>query len=410
MECSQKMSDLARAERRFMAWLQDHGAQIDALEISNDVSGSRGAVATRDIPANEVCISIPEKLLLSEPLAKADPTLGPIFAAHADLFTRDDTLLSTYLTYHFYLQDASFFHPYLAILPSPESILNWPAQDLAQLQDAKILDTVARRNHEIIDSYTRITTRLAPLHPDIFNDTAFSLDSFRFSWQTIQARTFGSRLPWTSFVPFADCLNHANHATTYEYAADDDGCFWFRWHSSQPYAAGHQVFNSYGRRGNQPLLLDYGFALPKNEWDYVDVDLDVTAFKLPKFERRRLFLSAHLLPFASRVRLSPDTDLNEVLPYYRCACLGEASSTTSILEPQAPQVELEALGRLRDQLALHLSQWPTTLDDDARLLTDTKNVRGNFRTAVVYRHHRKHIVHRVLRLATAAAAQVVPAE
>ncbi|RHZ02766.1 hypothetical protein DYB37_007989 [Aphanomyces astaci] len=323
-------------------------------------------------------MTIPSSLFISEPAAKADSTLGPIFATHVDLFTRDDPLLSTFLTYHIFLQEASFFHPYLAILPQPESILNWSMEALGQ----KLVDVVTRRNDEIQ------------------------------AW----------RLPWTALVPFADCLNHANVATRYDFR-DDDQCF--RWHSSQRHDKDQQVFNSYGRRPNrtdlsnmmsrcvfvwlkigsivwlETLLLDYGFALHANEWDYVDVEIaTMDDFLLPKPERRRLFLAAHLMPFPSRLRLSPDTTLDEVLPYFRCASLSSATAGTSILSPQDPAVEALALTRLRDQLQAHLASFPTTLSQDAALLNHDSVACANHRTALEYRWHRKHILQRVQDLAT----------
>ncbi|KAF0751982.1 hypothetical protein AaE_006198 [Aphanomyces astaci] len=391
-------------EKRFMAWLHEHGADVGALRISSDVSGSRGVVATREIAENEVTMTIPSSLFISEPAAKADSTLGPIFATHVDLFTRDDPLLSTFLTYHIFLQEASFFHPYLAILPQPESILNWSMEALGQLQHPKLVDVVTRRNDEIQAWYDRITSRLFRVHPDLFHQDSFPYHTFRFAWQTVQARTFGRRLPWTALVPFADCLNHANVATRYDFR-DDDQCF--RWHSSQRHDKDQQVFNSYGRRPNrsivwlETLLLDYGFALHANEWDYVDVEIDtMDDFLLPKPERRRLFLAAHLMPFPSRLRLSPDTTLDEVLPYFRCASLASATADTSILSPQDPAVEALALTRLRDQLQAHLTSFPTTLSQDAALLNHDSVACANHRTALEYRWHRKHILQRVQDLAT----------
>jgi hypothetical protein len=40
-------------------------------------------------------------------------------------------------------------------------------------------------------------------------------------------------------------------------------------HLRRRYRQGTEVFNSYGRRANDNLLLDYGFALPENEWEEV---------------------------------------------------------------------------------------------------------------------------------------------
>jgi len=73
-------------------------------------------------------------------------------------------------------------------------------------------------------------------------------------------------------VPFADCLNHGNVATKYDYDVDNNGVFRLFPTAENHYPAGAEVFNSYGRRPNNNLLLDYGFALKDNEWDFFDLD------------------------------------------------------------------------------------------------------------------------------------------
>jgi hypothetical protein len=40
---------------------------------------------------------------------------------------------------------------------------------------------------------------------------------------------------------------------------------------SNRYPQGVEVFNSYGRRPNENLLMDYGFAILDNEWDEVRI-------------------------------------------------------------------------------------------------------------------------------------------
>jgi hypothetical protein len=36
------------------------------------------------------------------------------------------------------------------------------------------------------------------------------------------------------------------------------------------------VFNSYGKRPNDNLLLDYGFSMLENEWDTVDLVFQIS--------------------------------------------------------------------------------------------------------------------------------------
>jgi hypothetical protein len=53
----------------------------------------------------------------------------------------------------------------------------------------------------------------------------YSLELYRFAWGTIRARAFGRRLPWSALVPLADCLNHGNVPTKYDFDAGGSQTF-----------------------------------------------------------------------------------------------------------------------------------------------------------------------------------------
>lgn len=113
-------------------------------------------------------------------------------------------------------------------------------------------------------------------------------------------------------MPFADCLNHANVATKYDFDVDRNGMFRLFPSATNAYEAGAEVFNSYGRRSNFHLLLDYGFALPENEWDYVDVEL-------PKDKR---------FPFLRRLQLDRRSSLEDLFPVSILSSLGAATAAS----------------------------------------------------------------------------------
>lgn len=119
--------------------------------------------------------------------------------------------------------------------------------------------------------YNKCIPVLNRLYPEDFPLSEFTFERFKFSWNSIQARAFGRRLPWTAMVPFADCLNHNNVQTKYDYDRDGNGMFRLFPSGSNKYGKGFEVFNSYGRRPNENLLMDYGFAMEDNEWDEVMV-------------------------------------------------------------------------------------------------------------------------------------------
>jgi hypothetical protein len=117
--------------------------------------------------------------------------------------------------------------------------------------------------------YTRSVGGLNDRFPETFPLSTYTLNGFNFAWNCVQARAFGRRLPWTAMVPFADCLNHTNVQTKYDYNVHNNGVFRLFPSGHNSYGAGCEVFNSYGRRPNDNLLLDYGFALLDNMWDEV---------------------------------------------------------------------------------------------------------------------------------------------
>ena len=122
----------------------------------------------------------------------------------------------------------------------------------------------------------------------------WSFEAFAFAWGTIQARAFGRWLPWTALVPFADLLNHQNVSTRYHFEPPPCGEAVFRLFPTggNRYAAGCEIFNSYGRRPNDNLLLEYGFAMLGNEWDACDVGslLPLGAVMDASWGRRRSLL------------------------------------------------------------------------------------------------------------------------
>ena len=126
--------------------------------------------------------------------------------------------------------------------------------------------------------YSRCITPLSKRYPDKFPMEEFTFERFKFSWNSVQARAFGRRLPWTAMVPFADCLNHTNVQTKYDFDVNKNGLFRLFPTGSNHYAKGAEVFNSYGRRHNENLLMDYGFAILDNEWDEVSHHCALTSF------------------------------------------------------------------------------------------------------------------------------------
>ena len=164
--------------------------------------------------------------------------------------------------------------------------------------------------------YNRTILSLNLRFPNIFPLEEFPLESFVFSWNTIQARAFGKRLPWTALVPFSDCLNHSNVQTKYDFDVDSNKLFRLFPTGDNFYGKGSEVFNSYGRRSNENLLLDYGFSMLDNEWDDFEIQLcaDCDEQHFPSRSRvlnllgfscsQVFYISRYRLPLSVRVNIT----------------------------------------------------------------------------------------------------------
>ena len=262
----------------FLKWLEENGARFPKVvwPSRDTVGGVRGAVAIETIETNEPIMYIPHKLLISPPVARASPDIGHIFIEHQTFFRgNDDLLLSTYIMYEESRGTKSFWYPFLAMLPRPGSISDWTKEEMEEVQDEQLVREAISRPSRIKLKYEKLMCMLEAEYGTLFNREVHTYDRFRHAWMSIQARAFGRRLPWTALVPFADCLNHTNVQTKYDFNVNENGTFRLFPTGRNRYEKGQEVFNSYGRRDNHFLLMEYGFALYKNEWDTVDMTLAI---------------------------------------------------------------------------------------------------------------------------------------
>ena len=202
---------------------------------------------------------IPKELMLSLEVACNCPVVGNVISEMASIFAHDeDKSIALYMMSECTRGKDSFWYPYFNIIGKPMSVSDWSEVELNELQCETMKEEAQQRKPFIFNMYNSMMEALCSTYPDTFSRDKHTFELFDWSWRHIQARAFGRRLPWTSLVPLADMLNHANVPTLYSYNADTFTLF-----PSQDnnYKAGKEVFNSYGRRSNRFLLIEYGFAM-----------------------------------------------------------------------------------------------------------------------------------------------------
>ena len=310
---------------RLVAWLQANGATFPKLQWPSyaTVSGVRGVVAREAIAPGEKMLCVPEKLMITPPLAEASAELGAIYRSCPGIFAtdvpgRDDYVLCLYLMWHMLASD-TFWRPYLDALPEPSSCCDWSEDELRALHDG-MLEAEAREHvAELHEEYELLMAPLCAQYPDLFVLERYTFALFKKAWMTVHARAFGRRLEYTALVPLADLLNHANVPVVYDFDAESNGAFrLFPTKSSAGYAKGAEVFNSYGRRDNSHLLINYGFAMLNNEHERLNLRLPRSALK----SRGHLELAARAgVGYRCACKLRHGAACSALLAFFRTAVL-----------------------------------------------------------------------------------------
>jgi len=269
-------------------------------------------------------------------------------------------------------------------------------------------------------------------HPAAYLDLTEALDRissdiFVWSYHIIQARAFGRRLPWTSLVPLADCFNHANLPVRYALdtvgdgtvggarggtidPGENSGVFTLFPSGNNCYSRGCEVFNSYGRRDNSHLLLDYGFAIMNNEWETVSIRASLIKGESPKeiaaYELRRSALRDLGYRSVRTVKLQKSVFADDGLLMFRVSNVHPDETGNDLevnildlLQPFDKNVEVRALSGLMGLIReVGQGEWTTSVGDDeaelASLNLGKENAEASLRkkTAVEYRLTRKRIV------------------
>jgi hypothetical protein len=386
----------------FSEWVRKNGGSYPKIDwpVDDPSCGSRGALAREDIKSGEPMLSIPISLMMSPPNAYKDPVIGAILEENEDNL-RDDLLLAVFIMYEVSKGAKSFWYPYIRMMPKPESSMKWDDEELRELQDIRIMTRIRSRIRSLKSVFDRRLRPFFSCYPEVFPDHVFHYEAFQFAWFSIQARAFGRRLPWTAMVPFADCLNHTNVQTKYDYDVDSNGTFRLFPSGLNCYMKGQEVFNSYGRRPNDNLLIDYGFSLMNNQWDHIDLPLDIRRDD-ELFLEKSAILHELRLPSIHSYRVSRVGFPLSLMQYARLAVLDRREFESLIINDGRPMSqkftgvvspanEMRALQRLQRGMVLFLADHRSTVVDDEALLEAKGTGFDREACALTYRITRKRI-------------------
>ncbi|KAG0321301.1 hypothetical protein BGZ99_003980 [Dissophora globulifera] len=258
-------------QTRFTDWLTANNARFPKLEFRNDVQGSGSVYCTGDIAENEIFLTVPfTPLVITDTLAREQ-----LPASVQSLDGR--TALTLFLVQQVLMNvnagtnGASFFQPYLDMVPERiHTALDFDDDDLEQLRGTNAFLTVKELKENLLQKY-KDTMRV--VGDDLRIEDGYSWERFLWAETVLSSRAFPAHLFGGGIegeivlIPLGGKLDTLNHKSRQK-------ATWIKTPqglemSGGAISKGDQIFNNYGPKSNEELLVGYGFCIEDNLDDLV---------------------------------------------------------------------------------------------------------------------------------------------
>eukprot|EP01103_Thecamoeba_quadrilineata_P010817 TRINITY_DN2440_c0_g1_i1.p1 TRINITY_DN2440_c0_g1~~TRINITY_DN2440_c0_g1_i1.p1 ORF type:complete len:388 (+),score=95.21 TRINITY_DN2440_c0_g1_i1:94-1257(+) len=299
----------------------------------------------------------------------------------------------------FVAKEASFWDPWIQILPKELSnTIFFNEAEMMELQGSPLYDMTEHLQGQLLETWQRYCRLFVGDGPGQFPDEEFTLERYKWSLATSWARTFlvtlvpddsnesgetNENKQATAFIPLADLLNYNTNDPC---GGDMDETYeFFKVWSNSPLPADHQLFIEYGSKGNTELTLYYGFALENNPFNVIKLAYEIN--DTDEFFAQKLGLIKTLLsiePYIANQSSSyfevslrqgePNAESSTtVLPFIRIHAIkseGEIEAAKEgVQTPLSLENETAAIQLLEEKCRTCLAHYPTSIEDDERLLS-----------------------------------------
>ncbi|CAH2350172.1 protein-lysine N-methyltransferase Efm1p [[Candida] railenensis] len=346
-------------------WGKSNGAIIDprvSFEKGADGIGARynGSNSEKaEIPGS--LISVPLSICITPKIAVE--SLGNYGKALYEKSTNINSAVKIFLCTERASVNRSFFKPYIELLPALQEVgspYTWSPEDKAMLKGTNLGNSLSENMSQLVEEWWQCISLLPKevekdglpsLTQDHFLNMKFYYEYKFYTDQDIYEylkatdvanwTSFGNYL-WSSLIlksrsfpyylfkesidaeikqdeamllPLIDLLNHSTSAKVNWSTSNTNGQAFFNFQSEST-ESGAELFNNYGMKGNEELLLAYGFCLKDNVADSAALKIKVPLEILPDLEAQGIKLPQINDYTTSIVRKAPVTeDSNAVNDY-----------------------------------------------------------------------------------------------
>lgn len=268
-------------------WVKKEGGFVhQAVKIfpqeDNETYGL-GLVASQDIPKGSLLIALPDHIPLkfeSDAGDGADSVL-------VDLASQvPEELWAMKLGLKLLQERArlgSFWWPYISNLPETYSVpIFFQGEDIKNLQYAPLLYQVNKRCRFLLDFDQEVRRALASVKPNDhpFGGQELNASSLGWAMSAVSSRAFrlhgkklaaGTRNEVPMMLPLIDMCNHSFNPNAQIIQEEDDSQLLIKVVAETEIKQNDSLLLNYGCLSNDLFLLDYGFVMPSNPYDTIEL-------------------------------------------------------------------------------------------------------------------------------------------
>ncbi|KAM0948200.1 putative [Ribulose-bisphosphate carboxylase]-lysine N-methyltransferase [Dioscorea sansibarensis] len=272
----------------FLPWLQRKaGCEISSTLSIGFSKFGRSLFASKSIRAGDCVLRVPFSVQITQ------ENLLPEIESHLVSDVSNISRVALVLLAEKKLgQVDSEWAPYITSLPSIDemhSTIFWSEEELEMLRESRVYQETMDKKAFIENEFSSIRPALSCV-PQVYGDC--ELVDFMHAYSLVESRAWRTSLG-VSLVPFADYLNHDGVSEAVLLSDDDKEISEVI--ADRDYAACEQVLIRYGKFSNATLLLDFGFTLPCNIYDQVQICMDIPLGD-PLYKAKSELWKKHSLP------------------------------------------------------------------------------------------------------------------
>uniref|UniRef100_A0A1I8AIL7 SET domain-containing protein n=1 Tax=Steinernema glaseri TaxID=37863 RepID=A0A1I8AIL7_9BILA len=259
----------------FIEWIQQQQVSTDCVDLKfNAEIGGNGIYAKKDLRSGEVLLELPVDVLITSSTAMDHPECSAMIRGANVKLSPSEAIALLFIVED--KKSDSFYAPYFAMLPRTFNTPLFQGIDI-ELNELPRVEraTWVRQQKEITALYDKI--------PKIRPGT--TKEEMLWAWHVVNTRCIfvenlgvheeldNSEGDKVAVIPFVDMLNHSPDPSCEAKLRKAGDIYEVVSHKS--IAEGSEIFVTYGYHTNVKLWMEYGFQLPGNLMNKIDISLDL---------------------------------------------------------------------------------------------------------------------------------------